>query len=1033
MPTVWSSLWRWLRFLVAIAAFFLVVVLGGAIWLLSGQHYQAMLTEQLGQLLGAEVRITGSHLSFVHGLGIKLDGVAVQVPAEESPFLTADHLAVLLDVRALLHGQLLFHRVDWTRPHVRFSEGGGGPSPLVRGLLAGAGKTDAVQPEHREWFTATLAVHHLEVYEGEVEYLQKAQGVPLFLTRLGLFLSYSEKTGITLHLDAALGQKGDLGTVAVQASAPEWDAQTDPGQIEWQGKILLQNVLAHQVGRSLGVDWLPATLDMHAQYQGKKAGPIELEGEVRVANARLGAVQVRAAKAKMKKLHWAGVGESFFSLTWASFLHATTAELQLEQVQGSVGNESAQFTLHKGDLTFRDEELTIGGLSGSYGSKSRLLEGGGTMKRLFSQKGPDLAIKVKADLDLQDDLHSVLAGLPKADLLSFSQKVQKIQGSALVALELHSSGPSGATSYDGEITFQQAAFLIPTIKRQVTDITGKVRVTNDSLATDNLILKFGPSSLQVTGQILDYVSPRRRPDLWMNADLDLPDLPDLEKSAIELLGLQTKAEPMGLSQFVTQPRGRAEARIGIQLAGSPSAISYDGEVTFRQVAFNVLKWNLDVSDLTGAVQVHKETLTTDGLSLKVGKGSVQLKGSLRDYLTAQRNGDVHLIFTDVRDADLVPFLPLQLVPPQSGTLGGQADVTLRKDGQVRTAGKVTLNRVLIDPLPAVFYPMEVTNGDISWQGQSGTFVVNQGRLPGGAFTGSGQFLSFSPFNMEMALDFADFDLNAVLKSDQPKKKESEPKDDTVTLHVDLNAGRLVYKTFTAEQVRASFHWHDRQVDFRVAEEKAVGGTIDGEGVLWPDTDAFYLAPQIAKIDVGRFFAALGAPSDVLSGTLSGGGKIYMSKSHDWGDLTQWDAQLSLAVADGVAQRVPILVRLWSAVSLQGLLSLQLPSLPTEGLAFSSLTGDFGVGGGLAVTQNLSLSGSSVRIDASGEIDLVRRTVDLKTALMPLHGITSSVAKVPLAGGLLARGADMLTTLPFRIHGPYLNPTVTPLIVNLGAW
>lgn len=125
------------------------------------------------------------------------------------------------------------------------------------------------------------------------------------------------------------------------------------------------------------------------------------------------------------------------------------------------------------------------------------------------------------------------------------------------------------------------------------------------------------------------------------------------------------------------------------------------------------------------------------------------------------------------------------------------------------------------------------------------------------------------------------------------------------------------------------------------------------------------------------------------------------------------------------------MRLWSTLSLQGLLSLQLPSLPSEGLAFSSLTGDFALGKGLAVTHNLSLNSSAVRMDAHGEIDLARGTVDLKTALVPLHGITSSVAKVPLAGELLARGADLLTTLNFRVSGSYDDPSVTPLLVDTG--
>jgi uncharacterized protein YhdP len=135
----------------------------------------------------------------------------------------------------------------------------------------------------------------------------------------------------------------------------------------------------------------------------------------------------------------------------------------------------------------------------------------------------------------------------------------------------------------------------------------------------------------------------------------------------------------------------------------------------------------------------------------------------------------------------------------------------------------------------------------------------------------------------------------------------------------------------------------------------------------------------------------------------------------------------------MAQQIPMLVRLWSAVSLQELLSFQLPRLPNDGLAFSSLAGDFVFVKGVATTPNLSLTTNSVRIEATGEIDLDQHTLDLKTSFMPLHGVTSSVAKVPLAGQLLARGAEMLTTLPFRVYGPYHDPTVTPLVIDLGQW
>jgi hypothetical protein len=335
-------------------------------------------------------------------------------------------------------------------------------------------------------------------------------------------------------------------------------------------------------------------------------------------------------------------------------------------------------------------------------------------------------------------------------------------------------------------------------------------------------------------------------------------------------------------------------------------------------------------------------------------------------------------------------------------------------------------------LPKVFHPFGIVQGRLDWQeGQDVNLTITQGSWVGGTFTGTGRIISLSPVNLDLSLDFTDLDLGAAFKLDQPQVEDPRPKNDTVQVRTKLRADQLRYKTFAAEQVQASCYWHKRQADIQVTAAKTAGGSLTGEATLWPDSKNLYLTPHVTGVDAPRLLSLLGSPSDKLTGTLNGEGKIYFPDWHEWKNLAQWRARLSLAITEGVAQQVPVLVRLWSAVSLQGLLSFQLPGLPSNGLAFSSLTGDFAVGEGVAVTSNLTLASAAVRIEAAGEIDLARHALDLKTSLMPLHGITSSVAKVPLAGQLLARGAEILTTLPFRIHGSYRDPTVTPLVVDLG--
>ena len=173
-------MWRWLRFLVALVAAAVVIVLAGTVWLLSGQRYQTLLTEQLSQLLGAEVRVSGSRFSSAGGLGIELVGVTIRLPTENTPFLTAERFDMLLDLKALAYGRLLFHEMKALRPHIRIAGENGQGMAYVLGLLATMEKTVA-KSDTPGWFTPTLAVRHVEIYNGSVEYARKVQSAPFLV------------------------------------------------------------------------------------------------------------------------------------------------------------------------------------------------------------------------------------------------------------------------------------------------------------------------------------------------------------------------------------------------------------------------------------------------------------------------------------------------------------------------------------------------------------------------------------------------------------------------------------------------------------------------------------------------------------------------------------------------------------------------------------------------------------------------------------------------------------------------------------
>lgn len=884
----------------------LLVVLALAWWL--SYHYQPLLTQRLSTLLGAEVRVAGSVLSFRRGLGIGLERLVVQNRSEAAPFFTAERVDVLLDLRALLRGQLLFHYIHCLRPRIRLVAGDETESvpPLVGALL---GHTPKIQAEHAR-LSPQLAVRRLVLHDSQLRYDDPTQDADLVVMGADLDLSYSDAGDLDARLRFGLGADEEMGQVSLQARLAGWRPAASLEQLEWNGTAQLRNLRLNQTGRWLGRQWPQATLDFTGRWTGRGTRRFELAGEAEVNDMPLGAGRLGSGKATLTRLVW---------------------------------------------------------------------------------QAPD-RISARAEL---------LGGRAEVGLLP-------------LPVVIHS---------------------------------GSLDLDQDQLALSEVRVSVGSSSIGLRGRIAQALSAQPRADLWLDAEIDLAD------GLTPLLALGTGLEPAQVARQVQDARGQARAQLRLQ--GQPTGLSYAGQVRLRQAAFSLPDWHAAISGLNGTLYVDPARLTTDELVWQIGRSSFQAHGWVADYLSAHRTAELYVTLPKAHDRDVASFLPTGTLLDAGGTLSGHIEAFLSA-GQLHTEGELRLRRVMLD-LVSFLRPLEVDRGWLRWRGRrernrdnstiseditltfdkgkrdnstiSGditiTFAIDQGRWGGGALTGQGRFASLNPPHVELTAQLTDLDLEMALALDRLQPGAGIP---GTVVRTELQADRLRYKSLQAHDLRLDCHWHDRQADLTLAGAQLAGGRVEGQAVLWPDRQAMLVTPRLTEVDASRFLQDIGRPSGVLTGALSGNGRIYIADWQRWDRLVDWDASLSLVLRDGVIQRLPVLVRLWSALSLQGLLSFELPSLGT-GLAFSSLGGDLTIDQGRLRTDNLVLDSSAVRFDTSGNLDLTPLTLDLTTALVPLHGITSSVAKVPLAGELLARGADRLTTLSFRVTGPLANPTVAPSLAR----
>ena len=762
------------RLVVSLIAVVLSVVLGGLLllgWFLSEHRYVEFIEQELEALLAAEVGIASSTLSFKQGLGVQLKTVTMQETAGSAPFFRAERVDVLLDMKALLRGRLLFRQLACIKPQVQFYQ--------KEGTTASREGAPALSDA---WFSPYLDIQHITLDEGEISFLQSGAEQLFVLTQTHMRISFDAQNGVWAHLTADLGQNGTVGQLTLHAHAAQWDRTADSSSIEWQGEVRLQNVAVRTLGKWFGADWPEARVDFSGNYIGRGNATTTMTGLVTIRQAQGTDLTVSEGKIEITRLSWDNPEDSsawFVLAPMAGLLQNPAARLgsltfegDIKQVSAQIGERNVPIKLTAGHLKLKNGKLKASKLAGVYGRASSLTNGSADWPQLFSKRRSALTVQLEADLSLADDLESLLAFLPAAERETFFQFMSHPSGHAAVELSLHlPAQQNGQASYAGTLEWRQAGFLLP-------------------------------------------------------------------------------------------------------------------------------EWNLAVSDMHGIVRVTQEKdsllfMNLEDVRLRIGESVALVEGHVTAPLTAARRGRVHVSIPEARVQDFMHLLPATQIRPLSGRLSGAVTIRFEPE-QVRpeTQGNLVLDQVRLTLLPFL-RPLDVTKGKFVWHGQTGWFVVVEGRLPGGRLTGKGEISRFEPLDMRVTVECTDLDLGPVLMLDDQdeRKADQDKKEADGEVRVDVRCECLRYGTFEATQVRASSHRHHRQVDFHVQEAHVTQGQLAGQGTFWLDLDAVSLEPQLSQVAVRPFFAALGHPTDTLTGTLSATGEIEIADWEYWDDPEQWDGQL----------------------------------------------------------------------------------------------------------------------------------------------
>jgi hypothetical protein len=252
----------------------------------------------------------------------------------------------------------------------------------------------------------------------------------------------------------------------------------------------------------------------------------------------------------------------------------------------------------------------------------------------------------------------------------------------------------------------------------------------------------------------------------------------------------------------------------------------------------------------------------------------------------------------------------------------------------------------------------------------------------------------------------------------PSAPKSFPLQGVVRLRADsVSHGRLSWRP-----VRAHAQVEGRIFRFTVTEADLCGISMQGSVTLGAGDPVVELATSASGEEIDATIRCLTEERVALTGDFSMSARLA-------GEGTEEAAYRSLRgpvdieMKDGRIRKMTLLSSVLELLNVTDLLRGQFPDFRKEGFAYKSLVVRGEAKDGKFALREAVLDAPSMKMVASGEVDIASREADLKVLVAPLRTVDAVVRRIPVLGYIL--GGSLLS-VPVTIKGDIRDPKVTTM-------
>ncbi len=238
----------------------------------------------------------------------------------------------------------------------------------------------------------------------------------------------------------------------------------------------------------------------------------------------------------------------------------------------------------------------------------------------------------------------------------------------------------------------------------------------------------------------------------------------------------------------------------------------------------------------------------------------------------------------------------------------------------------------------------------------------------------------------------------------------------------FESDNFTYDGYTWRPVHADISLS--KTDTRIVIRKADLCGIQFPGILKvsADTFEFYFNPAAQNKDLKPSIACLSQKQNLVDGSFNLGGEL-MANARPEAFPKSLTGNLEFKAEQGRIYRFGMLAKVFALLNVTEIYRGEVPELTGKGFAYNSMTANGVFEDGKLIVKDTAIDSPSMGIAIEGNIDLIKKKVNLIVLVAPFKTVDRIVKHIPLVGNILG---GSLISIPFRATGDLANPDVIPL-------